>query len=210
MMHWRRIWPLLLLVVVAIVTACSGTSDAPTARFTVLAYLEDGGSEPGSRFEGEGNFASGEVVYTLMIEGEPAFERQEIGARSYNRAVGEDVYHGSDETPEALASRRLRNGLAASTDALRHLESIADEVTEVGREEVRGTETTHYRAVAHLSQLGAPPEDDRFPVEVWIDEAGRTRRYRYEILGGGEIFVWEFYDFGVTVDLEAPPPEKVR
>jgi hypothetical protein len=209
MMSWRRIWPL-VLVVVAIATACSGTSDAPTARFTILQYPEEGGSVPGSRFEGEGNFASGEVIYTLMIEGEPAFEHQEIGDRSYNRAVGEDVYRGSGETPEARAARAVRNGLAAATDALSHLESIADEVSEVGREEVRGTGTTHYRAVAHLSKLGAPPEDDRFPVEVWIDDSGRTRRYRYEILGGNENYVWEFYDFGVTVDLEAPPPEKVR
>lgn len=198
------------LALVLLAAACSSTSDAPTARFTILAYPEDRGSVPGSRYEGEGDFASGEVIYTLMVEGEPAFERQEMGTLTYMRAVGEDFYFESDETPESLAVRTVRNGLVASPDAVGNLRSIADEVTEVGRDEVRGTETTHYRGVVHLAEMGAPREYDRFPIEVWIDESGRTRRYSYHPIGSKETFVWEFYDFGVSVDdLAPPPPEKV-
>lgn len=204
----RRVW--VILVVLLLVAACTGTSDAPTARFSVLQYPEDGDPAAGSRYEGEGDFAAGEVVYTLLVEGEPAIERRELGDITHVGWVGEEVYYESEDTPEALASRALRNGLAASTDALSFLQSIADEVSEVGQEVVRGTETTHFRAVGQLSKLGAPPEDNRFPIEVWIDEGGRTRRYRYQPLGGGENIVWEFYDFGVSVDVRPPPPEKVR
>jgi hypothetical protein len=59
-------------------------------------------------------------------------------------------------------------------------------------------------------QLGAPPEYDRFPVEIWVDEEGRTRRYSYHPIGSQETFVWEFFDFGVKVDLEPPPADQVR
>ncbi|HEV2808943.1 MAG TPA: hypothetical protein VGV93_00920 [Acidimicrobiales bacterium] len=202
---------LLIFAVASGLAACSSTSDAPTARFTILGYPEDGGSVPGSRYEGEGDFASGEVIYTLMVEGEPAIERREIGTSTYVRTVGEDDYYESDQTPESLAVRTVRNGLVASPDAVEHLRSIADEVTEVGREEVRGTKTTHYRGVVHLAEMGAPREYDRFPIEVWIDDSGRTRRYSQHPLGSTETIVWEFYDFGVSVeDLVRPPPEKVR
>lgn len=44
-----------------------GTSDAPTARFTILQHSENGGT---SRFEGEDDFVTGDVSYTLMVEGE--------------------------------------------------------------------------------------------------------------------------------------------
>ena len=203
-----RLWTL-GLVMTALAAGCGGSSDAPTARFTVLQHSEDG--EATSRFEGEGDFASGEVAYTLMVGGEPAIERQEIGTKTFMQDAGEDIYYESDETPEALASRAVRNGLVSSTNAVEHLRSIAEEVEEVGEEEVRGTDTIHYRGLVHLAEMGAPPEYDRFPIEVWIDDAGRTRRYSYHPLGSESTVVWEFYDFGISVkDLVPPPPEKVR
>ena len=199
---------LLVCAVASGLAACSGASDAPTARFTALQHSENGGI---SRFEGEGDFATGEVAYSLMVEGEPAIERQEIGTETYNHYVGEDIFYDAAETPESLAARAVRNGLVASPNAVEHLRSIAEDVEEVGREEVRGTDTTHYRGLVHLAEMGAPREYDRFPIEVWIDDAGRTRRYSYQPLGSETTVVWEFYDFGISVeDLVPPPPEKVR
>ena len=81
----------------------------------------------------------------------------------------------------------------------------------MGQEEVRGTDTPHYRGVVHLTEMGAPPEYDRFPIEAWIDDSGRTRRYSHQQLGSETTVVWEFYDFGISVeDLVPPRPEKVR
>ncbi|HEV2070627.1 MAG TPA: hypothetical protein VGR26_12610 [Acidimicrobiales bacterium] len=202
-----RLCPL-MFVVASGLAACSGTSDAPTARLTALQHSEDGGT---SRFEGEGDFATGEVSYTLMVEGEPAIERQEIGTETYNQYVGEDIFYDAAESPDTLAARAVRNGLVASPNAVEHLRSIAEEVEEVGREEVRGADMTHYRGVVRLAEMGAAPEYDRFPIEVWIDQAGRTRRYSHQQLGSETTVVWEFYDFGISVeDLVPPPPEKVR
>ncbi len=44
-------------------------------------------------------------------------------------------------------------------------------------EDSLGTGTKHYRAVVDLARLGAPGgEYSQFPVEVWADGDGRTRR----------------------------------
>ncbi len=195
------------LVVAAATTACNGSSDAPTARFEIMQYPEEG--RPGATFKGIGDFDAEEVSYTLFLEGKPSLQRQEFG-RVISYTGGDDEWYKSEQTPGASAAVSVRNNLVASTQALEYLRSIADEVTEVGAETVRGADTTHFRATAHLTQLGAPPEDDRFPVEVWVDKDGRTRRYRYQLVGSEETFVWEFFDFGVKVDLEPPPPGQVK
>jgi hypothetical protein len=192
-------------------TACSGSSDAPTARFEIMQYPEEG--RPGATYKGIGDFAAEEVSYTLLIAGEPALERLEFGTtEGYSKNVRAEVWSKTGETtPQAAAAVSLRNNLAASPGALRYLESVADELSEEGAETVRGVPTTHYRAVAHLTQLGAPPEYDRFPVEVWVGEDGRTRRYSYHPIGSPEeTYVWEFYDFGTEVALAPPPPDKIR
>ncbi len=178
-----------------------------------MQYPQPG--DPGVTFKGIGDFAAGELSYTLYVpNGEPWLERQEFGpTTSYSREVGADVWNDSEATPQATAAVSFRNNLAASTDALTYLRTVAEDVTEAGTETVRGARTTHYRATVQLSQLGAPPEYDRYPVEVWIDDDGRARRYRYHpvtLEPTEEIFVWEFFDFGVQVDLSPPPPDKVK
>jgi hypothetical protein len=42
-------------------------------------------------------------------------------------------------------------------------------------------------------------------VDVWIDEEGLVRRIALE--DGGSPAAVEFFDFGVEVDIEAPPPD---
>ncbi len=202
----RRVVGFVIAAAAVALTACSGSSDAPTARFEIMQYPEEG--RPGATYKGIGDFAAGEVSYTLFIEGEPALERLEFGTtEGYSKNVGAEVWSETGETtPQAAAAISLRNNLAGSPEAFGYLESVADELSEEGTETVRGVQTTHYRATAHLTQLGAPPEYDRFQVEVWVGEDGRTRRYRYHPIGSpDETYIWEFYDFGVEVDL-APPP----
>jgi hypothetical protein len=46
-------------------------------------------------------------------------------------------------------------------------------------------------------------------VEVWVDGDGRTRRYRYNDWTR-DAYVWELYDFGVSVDLTPPPSDQVK
>jgi hypothetical protein len=114
----------------------------------------------------------------------------------------------------------------------------AGQVTELGREEVRGEATTHYRAVVDLERaarkspaaqaktlrqvadtLGTPSQ----PVDVWIDGDGRTRRMTQTIdyskvklpniapdeLPTSMSIVVEYYDFGTGVSVDVPRSSEV-
>jgi hypothetical protein len=116
-------------------------------------------------------------------------------------------------------------------DGLEALRGVSSDVTEVGTETVRGTETTHYRATIDLAKAlaDAPPEArdgardllDRagtptIPVDVWLDAQNRVRKYTMQVVGesngsaGSAVAVtYELYDFGAPVDVSAPPADEV-
>ena len=104
-------------------------------------------------------------------------------------------------------------------------------------EEVRDVQTTRYEAVVDLERgdtgqdaqaweahdemvekLGA----SKFPVEVWLDDKNRVRRYAMDVTvpvpedapempEGGKMqtsIVAEYYDFGTPVDVQAPLPDR--
>lgn len=111
----------------------------------------------------------------------------------------------------------------------------ASEVTELGTEVIRGTETRHLEVVVDLDKLvEQTPESarddmrklidmytvDTLPLEVWLDDDDRVRRFRQEIdystfelpgnpdlgpLEGQTTTVEaEYYDFGTPVDVQLP------
>lgn len=118
---------------------------------------------------------------------------------------------------------------------LDYLQAVGGPVTTVGREQVRGVETTHVKgtidfakAVAKatgarrallqraLKQLGSTGAELRaFPVEVWIDDHGFVRKYSMVIaLGSGshridESVEMELFDFGKPVSITVPPSSQV-
>jgi hypothetical protein len=117
-------------------------------------------------------------------------------------------------------------GQATPGQYLRWLRA-AEGVERVGEEEVRGVETTHYRALIDLERLAdlepelraslraLGTELDEVPTDVWVDEEGLVRRIvqEYETRFAGERastrVAIDLYDFGADVEAEAPPPELV-
>jgi hypothetical protein len=122
------------------------------------------------------------------------------------------------------------------SQALAYLRAASDDIQEVGSEEVRGVETTHYRMTVDLARVAAaaPPaqrealqaqideliEKSRIqdvPTDVWIDEDGLVRRQRltYENMAfapgvhGDMTMTMELFDFGVDVEVEPPPASQV-
>jgi LppX_LprAFG lipoprotein len=112
---------------------------------------------------------------------------------------------------------------------LDYLRATSSEIEEVGQEEVRGDQTTHYRATIDLDKVpDQAPEDQRegvrasiealkeqlgtstMPVEVWIDEDGRLRRFTQSVPSpGGDVEVtMELYDFGTDVEIDTPPEDE--
>ncbi len=144
-------------------------------------------------------------------------------------ALGEQVSGTDIEQFAQAGSNDPSNSLAL-------LEGASDSVEEVGSEDVRGEETTHYRATVDLrkaaEQAGAVRDQRQFeafldqfpsetiPVEVWLDEEGRTRRMRIdqpipETPGmsvppdAGVVMTMELYDFGVDEPIEIPAADQV-
>lgn len=122
---------------------------------------------------------------------------------------------------------------ADPTQVFAYLETASD-VEEVGREEVRGEQTTHYRATLDLEaaaeaapselrermqagadQLRSAAGTTTMPIEVWIGDDGLVRRFvlRFSLAGteppAESETTMEFYDFGVEVSVEPPPASEV-
>ncbi len=126
------------------------------------------------------------------------------------------------------ASGRQLGSLSQSSDpsqVLKYLQGSDGPVTTVGKEDVRGTPSTHYRAQVELAQAVKRGAFDQstadafvkqfgtgtFPVDVWIDKQGRADRTSYSLkpLSGVGSFTFnqELYDFGnAGVGELAPPP----
>lgn len=117
--------------------------------------------------------------------------------------------------------------------ALELLRGAASGTRETGKDVVRGVKTTRFHAVVELKKAVSQAAPDRraqlerfaaklqvslLPIEVWIDEQGRTRRleYQVDVPGTGSDAAplrmtsrTELFDFGTHVDVTVPPADQV-
>jgi predicted small lipoprotein YifL len=113
------------------------------------------------------------------------------------------------------------------TQMLAYLKATSGKIDKVGTEDIRGVETTHYRATVDLDRVAeqAPPNlrktfrtsiqslkrglgTDKIPVDVWVDGNDLVRRLEEHlpVAGGGKIdFSVDFFDFGTPVSITPPP-----
>jgi hypothetical protein len=119
---------------------------------------------------------------------------------------------------------------AATLDYLR----AAGSIEEVGTEEIRGVETTHYTGVVDLrktvelapeaareqiqqaiDQLVEQTGSGELPVDVWIDANGLPAKLQYEVSVSADgsdtttVIAMEFFDWGTEVVVEPPPADEV-
>jgi hypothetical protein len=100
---------------------------------------------------------------------------------------------------------------------------VSGGVESLGEESVRGVPANKYRLTLDLERLiETAPADKRTglrqeleerktttqSVDVWIDDAGLARRIGF-ILDGDPVNV-DFFNFGIGVDVEAPPADQVE
>jgi hypothetical protein len=117
------------------------------------------------------------------------------------------------------------------SQALAYLKAASGDIEEVGTEEIRGVETTHYELTVDLRKVveQAPGQKEnvervieqsgieKVPTQVWIDGDGQVRRMEllYEGMRFGQdqtgdmAMTMELFDFGVEVDVEPPPADQV-
>ncbi len=117
-----------------------------------------------------------------------------------------------------------------STNTLRALEQISDDVEHVGTEDVDGVEADHYRYTIDVARVmadvlasggltgpaadAAEMFDDTTEMNVWVGPDGLIRRVSYDLLlhgvpAGPALYHYEmdFSDHGVPVEVTAPAPE---
>jgi hypothetical protein len=128
----------------------------------------------------------------------------------------------------------IQLGESEPTQVVELLRGTTKGVDDVGTERVRGTRTTHYELVLDLGRAVEKASDGarasveslitrgrslRLPADVWIDEEGRMRKMTYGLelassstTGTREdrmTVSMELYEFGIDVDVQAPPPDRV-
>jgi hypothetical protein len=136
---------------------------------------------------------------------------------------------GSEELEEAQAL-----GQGDPRQQLDALRAVSGDVATVGQERVRGASTVHYTATLDYRRYADLLRDegldeaaeeieqatevtgDTMPVEVWIDEQGRVRRFDQVVSmaspGVPESHLRmsvEIYDFGIRPQIELPPEDHV-
>ncbi len=116
------------------------------------------------------------------------------------------------------------------------LQAVSGEIDVLGMEELRGVETTHYRATIDpldyaklappdkqqelgslLERMASQPGLGEIPVDIWVDEGGLVRKLAMEISateagtsGAGEVsLAFELYDYGDDVEIDLPPASEV-
>ncbi len=103
---------------------------------------------------------------------------------------------------------------------------------DLGRETIRGVETTHYavlvdiekmmteadpEALEELEGLGTDLPAGDLPVNFWIGDDGNIYRFSMEFDGAvtpeadfeSMTMIWEMFDFGADIEIMAPPADQV-
>jgi hypothetical protein len=175
-------------------------------------------SPPGSGKTVQMNMISeGTTVYMAS----PRFGSLPDGAKW----IGLDLDFALEGETESLAP--------AQPDAkgeLELLEASSDDIRRLGKEDVRGVPTTHYRVTIpvadqaeRIRNVGADELAERFEedgspaeVEAWIDAKGLVRRMRIvqaapQLTGGITTtkFQMEFFDFGIDPQIDPPDSSEV-
>jgi len=139
-----------------------------------------------------------------------------------------DLAELADQT--GIDPSQVPQGSSNPADALDALAAVSEDgLDEVGTEDVRGVETTHYAAEIDMAaaieqaneDAGGELIDEQFadqflmqfgdepvPVEIWIDDEGLVHRQTMSFASAGQevSLEMELFDYGEPVDIQVPDP----
>jgi hypothetical protein len=218
---------------------------AETSRFEMLVTsVSEAGEQPPFRAEGEQDLVDGRMRMSFDLGDEGSRTETLLdGNIIYLRAPLFALFTGDPETwiridlEEAGTDAGLDPDQLVPTDAgpaalLQQLRGAAEDIEELGDEEIRGVSTRHLRVtVVSERAIAQAPEELReqlrtyaeatglpatYPMEVWIDDDGLPRRIRTVLEIDDAVqgtitqqTTLELYDFGVSVDLDPPAGDAV-
>lgn len=203
------------------------TQAAGTSRFVLTTNVEAEGQK--ISIGGKGAFAAdgskGSLVFTIPSIGD--IEVRVLDGQAYLKLPGQQGWLGAPL--DKLASSAFGQS-ADPTSALDQLAAASSELKKTGTETARGVECTVYTGVfdyqkaaaeatgptkAQLEKSLTALKDTSVPFTALIDAEGRMRTFTQKLTldqGGqtGEAdLVLEFFDFGVDIEVEAPPASEV-
>jgi hypothetical protein len=217
--------PLLVLLALALLAAGCG-SDPSSFQGSGDALKDASTSRVEWRMEGKGvpDWAlmrgTGSIDYANG-RGEVVFKgNSDSGSEARALFIGRDSYLGVEvdgkmhwlkqSVDDATGTHRFAPGGPGTTSPdrlLKELTKSSKKVEKLGTEEIRGVPTTHYRAQLEKTKAMTEPG----VVEVWVDGQGLPRRVRIpygdDEHQGAEVS--DLFDFGVAVDVKAPPANEV-
>jgi len=195
--------------------AADRTREEGSSRVEIVTTMEMEMQEQSMQMSGEGvfDYAANRGTMTMTLPEADEVEMRVDGTVAYVR-VPEGEETGLPEGVSWIRIDAAAHGAQAGQFGqidqqnpgrmLDYLHAAEDEPEEVGREEVRGVETTHYRAQVNLEEMAEQeleqlPEEQReqqrqqleqlremlteptIPVEVWVDDDGLLRRMTMEM-----------------------------
>jgi hypothetical protein len=181
-----------------VVMTGSGVEDASKQHARIVADLPMGGPEMEVIADGQVMYMRSEVL-------------GELSGKDWMKVDLDRAYESLDIQVGSLG--QIGQGTSEQLDAL---SQVSDGVTDHGREEVRGVETSHYSATIDLNKIPGKNIDklieisggSEFGVDVWIDDEQRIRRMEWEQAlpgnGIGMTMIMEYVRFGVPVDIDTP------
>jgi hypothetical protein len=217
-----------------------GTAGAEPMTFTMrgrgVVDFSGAASSMTMEMPGMGGLEMRQVENTIYMKVPKEFAAQMSGAKPWMEMDLDAV----SEQQGGVNLGQTQSGVAQDpTGQLEYLRGVSESVEKVGEEQVRGTQTTRYRATIDLKKAAAQegPEAreaydetiemlgaSKLPVGVWLDEQNRIRRFAMSLTvpvpenaspnASREDAtmrtqtVAEYYDFGVPVDVQAPPQDQ--
>ncbi|MDX6491107.1 MAG: hypothetical protein QOD43_1352 [Gaiellaceae bacterium] len=188
-----------------------GVFDTGTTGAGRLAMTVQGNSGPATTVD---TISNGAVLYLRS----PVFAQAIPAGKSWVRV---DLATLAKQNGVDLGS--LVDSNPTPNGALAYLRGSTGKVQELGKEKVKGEDTTHYRATIDLEQAakrakGSTKQSIRrvidvagvtkLPVDVWVGADGYVRKVTYAQHSGksqSARITMEMYDFGSPVTITAPP-----
>lgn len=216
----------------------TGQAAPMTMRMSGQGVVDFSGAASSMTMEmfGMGNMEMRQVGNMIYLKMPEDFQAQMPGSKPWMEMDLDAAY----EEQYGASPMGMQGGAAGDpTRQLEYLRGVSDSVEKIGEEKVRGVPTTRYEAIVDLKKEAAAggPEakkaqeqivkqlgTSKLPVEVWIDDQNRVRRYAVDMTvpmpqnasapgmpKDGEIrtqMIAEYYDFGAPVNVQAPSPDQ--
>lgn len=206
-------------LVLLVTTACGGVENEPnlakavertqatgSSRIELRTPLVEEGRKLDFRCEGTADYER----KRLRLACNYGFEMVEIGDTQYLTSESFGVPVGVDKRWVKLPVEESEVLLSYFSPEwiLVMLRDASLETVRSGEEIVRHVPTVRYRLTVNCDEARISCSGTTAPVDVWIDDDGLVRRIELDAdeLPG----TIEFFDFGVEVEIEAPPAGEVQ